>query len=161
MIGVLSIQKPSTVTRWTGVASGISQVSQPIQKVPPGTQTIPSGAGPGAGAASTPTGAPLVILAGELSFEPAPLCPACSDCEFDGFLFSLASKMYRVATVTVRMTPTPSCSHNHFRDSGSTATFFFIFFENFICLNLPLFTFEQLIRQHTDQNHRAHHRKIQ
>ena len=64
MIGVLSIQKPSTVTRWAGAASAMPQVSQPIQKVPPGIQTIPSGAGPGAGATLTPTGASLTTLTG-------------------------------------------------------------------------------------------------
>src|SRR5262249_54620603 len=71
VIGVLSIQKPSTVTRWAGAASGMSQVSQPIQKVPPGTQTIPSGAGPGAGAVLTPVAASLITLTWESApFEP-------------------------------------------------------------------------------------------
>ncbi len=54
--GVVSIQKPWTVTRCDGNASGIPQFSHPIQKVPPGTQIMPSGAGPGGFAGFDPSG---------------------------------------------------------------------------------------------------------
>ena len=50
LTGVRSIQKPSTSTRCTGSASGMPHPSHPIQKVPPGTHTMPFGAGPGAAA---------------------------------------------------------------------------------------------------------------
>ena len=50
--GASSIQKPATRTMWTGRASGMPQSSHPIQKVPPGTQTMPTGAGPGGGVLS-------------------------------------------------------------------------------------------------------------
>ena len=43
------IQNPATDTRCTGSASGVPQFSHPIQKSPPGIQTIPVGAEPGAG----------------------------------------------------------------------------------------------------------------
>jgi hypothetical protein len=36
------------------MASGMLQSAQPIQNVPPGIHTIPSGAGPGAGAGLMP-----------------------------------------------------------------------------------------------------------
>jgi hypothetical protein len=65
--GARSIQNPLTVTRCTGEASGMPQFSQPIQNVPPGTQTMPSGAGPGAGVVFTRAAATEAALCGAVA----------------------------------------------------------------------------------------------
>src|SRR5262245_59157516 len=45
----------------------------------------------------------------------------------------------------VRITPTPNCSHNAALDFGSSATFFFIFFENFIFLRAGYSTHKRFV----------------
>jgi hypothetical protein len=54
---------------WTGCASGMPQSSQPIQNVPPGTQTMPAGAGSGGG---------VVSMLGALSLEDDGVFAACA-----------------------------------------------------------------------------------